>query len=144
MRSTILFGLIGSISVSTSAVASTYKVIKIHDGDTITVVSIQDNSSKKVRLACIDSPEADQPQGKLSTITLNAFVPVGTDIELNEVDTDKYGRTVAEVLKNRINVNQSMVKKGQAVVYHKYLSNCPDGNAYIRAYASKFSSKIPT
>jgi micrococcal nuclease len=131
MRSSIFLGLIASISVSTSTVASTYKVIKIHDGDTISVVNTQDNSSKKVRLACIDAPEADQPQGKLSTITLNAFIPLGTGVQLNEVDTDKYGRTVAEVLKNRINVNQSMLKKGQAVVYHKYLSNCPDGNAYI-------------
>lgn len=26
-----------------------------------------------------------------------------------------------------------MLRKGQAIVYHKYLSNCPDGNAYIEA-----------
>ncbi len=84
-------------------------------------------------MACIDSPEADQPQGNLSTTTLNAFIPVGSGVELNIVDTDRYGRSVAEVLKNNVNINQSMLKKGQAVVYHKYLSNCPDGNAYIEA-----------
>lgn len=133
MKLTILLGLLSSLSISSSAVTSTYKVIKIHDGDTITVANTQDNSDKKVRLACIDAPESDQPQGKLSTITLKAFIPVGSEVELNEVDTDKYGRTVAEVLKNRININQSMLKKGQAIVYYKYLSNCPDGSAYVEA-----------
>jgi micrococcal nuclease len=79
------------------------------------------------------TPEIKQPQGKLSTITLKAFIPVGTGVELNIVDTDKYGRSVAEVLMNKVNVNQSMLKKGQAIVYHQYLSSCPDGNSYIEA-----------
>ena len=133
MKSTILLVLIASVSISTSALADTYKVTEILDGDTIKVVKTQDNSSIKVRLACIDAPEANQPQGSLSTFTLKTFIPIGTEVKLNKVDTDKYGRTVAEVLKNNVNVNQSMLKKGQAVVYHKYLSNCPDGSAYIEA-----------
>ncbi|MGF1591447.1 MAG: thermonuclease family protein [Pleurocapsa sp.] len=133
MKLTILLGLIAFIAIPTSALASNYKVTKIHDGDTISVVNTQDNSSKKVRLACIDAPEDSQPQGRVSTVTLNAFIPVGTVVELNIVDTDRYGRTVAEVLNNQVNVNQSMLKKGQAIVYHKYLSNCPDGNSYIEA-----------
>ena len=133
MKLTILFGLIASTVVSTPAVASTYKVTEIHDGDTISVVNTTDNSVSKVRLACIDSPESSQSQGRLSTITLNAFIPVGTRVKLNQVDTDRYGRIVAEVFKNNVNVNISMLKKGQAVVYHRYLSNCPDDNAYIEA-----------
>jgi micrococcal nuclease len=35
-----------------------------------------------------------------------------------------------------------MVKKGQAVVYHKYLSNCPDGNAYIEAERAAKAQKV--
>ena len=128
-----ILGLMACVSMSTSALANTYEVTEIHDGDTISVVGLQDNSAFKVRLACIDSPEADQPQGELSTVALEAFIPVGTGVELNIVDTDRYNRTVAEVLKNRVNVNQFMLEKGQAVVYHKYLNNCPDGNAYIQA-----------
>ncbi len=77
--------------------------------------------------------EDSQPQGIVSTVTLNAFIPVGTVVELNIVDSDRYGRSVAEVLKNKVNVNQSMLQKGQAIVYHKYLSNCPDGHSYIEA-----------
>lgn len=141
MKLTILLGMLASTVISAPVISSTlankvnstYKVTKVHDGDTISVVNIQDNSSKKVRLACIDAPEDSQPQGKLSAITLNAFISIGSNVELNIVDTDRYGRTVAEVLKNRVNINQSMLKKGQAIVYHKYLSNCPDGNSYIEA-----------
>jgi micrococcal nuclease len=141
MKLTILLGMLASIVIYTPAISSTpanrmsstYKVTKIHDGDTISVVNTQDNSSLKVRLACIDAPEDSQPQGKVSTVTLNAFIPVGTVVELNIVDSDRYGRSVAEVLNNKVNVNQSMLKKGHAIVYHKYLSNCPDGNSYIEA-----------
>ena len=39
MKTSILIGLITSLSLSTSAVASSYKVTKVHDGDTITVVN---------------------------------------------------------------------------------------------------------
>lgn len=133
MRTTIVLGLIASVSMSTSALANTYEVTKVHDGDTISVVDLQDDSASKVRLACIDSPEAKQPQGESSTQALKALIPIGTGVELNIVDTDRYGRSVAEVLKNRVNVNQSMLLKGQAVVYHRYLSNCPDTNSYIEA-----------
>lgn len=133
MKLTILLGLIVSTVITTPVLASTYKVIKIHDGDTISVVDTRDNSATKVRLACIDAPEDSQPQGRLSTITLTAFIPVGSGVELNIVDTDRYDRSVAEILKNNVNVNLSLLKKGQAVVYHKYLSNCPDGDSYIQA-----------
>ena len=142
MKLTILLSLITSTLISTPVLATTYKVTKIHDGDTISVVNTQDNSSKKVRLACIDAPEDSQPQGRLSTVTLNAFIPVGSEVELNIVDTDRYGRSVAEVLNNKVNVNISLLKKGQAIVYHKYLSNCPDGNSYIEAEKAAKGQKI--
>lgn len=96
MKTTILLSLITPLLISTSAVASTYKVTKVYDGDTITVINTSNNLSTKVRLACIDSPEASQPQGRLSTITLDAFIPVGSGVELNEVDVDRYGRSVSE------------------------------------------------
>ena len=67
---------------------------------------------------------------------------MGTDIELLQVDIDRYGRSVAEVFKNEVNVNQFMVKKGQAIVYHKYLSNCPDGDAYIQAENAAKNQKL--
>lgn len=43
-------------------------------------------------------------------------------------ETDKYGRTVAVVLINGINVNKAMVKDGWAWVYRKYFKNgfCSD------------------
>jgi len=124
------------------ALAETYRVTKVSDGDTITVVNTQNNQSDTVRLACIDAPESNQPEGRLSTVTLNAFVPVGSEVELNIVDTDRYERKVAEVFKNDVNVNLSMLKQGQAVVYHQYVSNCPDGNSYLKAEAAAKNQKL--
>ena len=121
MKLTSFIVLFASVGISTPTLANTYKVTEIHDGDTISVVNRYDRSAKRIRLACIDAPEHSQPQGKLSSITLSAFIPVGSKVELNIVDTDKYGRSVAEIFKNRVNVNQSLLKKGQAIVYHRYL-----------------------
>ena len=128
-----VLGAIAFTIFTSTALADSYKVTKIHDGDTISVVNTTNNQALKIRLACIDSPENSQKQGRLSTVTLNAFIPIGSSVELNIVDTDRYDRSVAEVFRNNVNVNLSMLKKGQAVVYHQYLSNCPDANSYLEA-----------
>jgi endonuclease YncB( thermonuclease family) len=72
--SSITLGLFFAIMLAIPTLADVYKVNEVVDGDTIKVVNIQDNFAKKVRLACIDSPEGDQPPGKLSTTTLKAFI----------------------------------------------------------------------
>jgi endonuclease YncB( thermonuclease family) len=53
-------------------------------------------------------------------------------VSLRVVDTDRYGRTVAEILKGRQNVNLQMVRRGQAFAYRQYLRNC-DAAAYLGA-----------
>ncbi len=100
------------------------KVQKISDGDTITVQTNQD--SLTIRLACIDAPESDAPQGQQASQRLQQLIPIGTQIRLNIVDTDRYGRKVAEVYKGNNLVNLWMVQEGQSLVYRKYLANCPD------------------
>ena len=45
--------------------ALTGKVVSIHDGDTLTLLSAQ-NLQIKIRLAEIDTPESAQPFGKTS------------------------------------------------------------------------------
>ena len=63
----IIFGFI-SLFLYSPALADTLqgKVVKIADGDTVTIV---DNSGKKhrIRLMGIDAPEKDQPYGDSST-----------------------------------------------------------------------------
>ena len=44
---------------------------------------------------------------------------------------DRYGRTVAELLNRRGNVNQQMVRVGLAFAYRKYLGQC-DAGKYLQ------------
>ena len=104
-------------------------VISVGDGDTIRVREA--GQTITVRLACIDAPEtAQRPYGLQSRSTLSALVPVGSAVTLKVQTVDRYGRTVAELLNSRGNVNQLMVGSGQAFVYRKYLEQC-DARQYL-------------
>ncbi len=103
------------------AYAST--VLSIGDGDTITVT---ENSQRiKVRLACIDAPETLQtPYGMEARKQLQNLLPIGSEVTLNTKATDRYGRSVAEISKGDININQSLVGSGNAFVYWQYIRGC--------------------
>jgi hypothetical protein len=86
-----------------------------------------------IRLACIDAPEtAQSPYGMAARRELTSLAPVDTDVSLRVVATDRYGRTVAEILRGQQNVNLQMVRRGQAFAYRQYLRNC-DATAYLGA-----------
>ena len=103
--------------------AQTCTLASIHDGDTMRVVC--DSERLQVRLHCIDAPEiAQAPWGRESRDHLRAITP--RQLQLRIQDTDRYGRTVAEILTPEgISLNERMVRDGQAVVYHRYCSD-PD------------------
>ena len=106
------------------------QVISIGDGDTITV---QEGSQRvKVRLACIDAPETSQtPYGMESRQALQKLLPIGAEVTVRTKATDRYGRTVGEVLKGSTNINQQQVASGNAFVYWQYISGC-DRQTYSR------------
>ena len=129
MFKTLLTTILFSFVISSSALA--YEVISVGDGDTITVLN--NGQKSRVRFACLDAPESSQKGGKASTNRLKQLIPVGTKVDLDIVDTDRYGRLVGVVSKGNLNINLTMVREGQAVVYRKYLSNCPNAQQYIEA-----------
>ncbi|KZR82380.1 Endonuclease YhcR precursor [Prochlorococcus marinus str. MIT 1342] len=106
------------------------EVLSIGDGDTLTVT--EGSQRIKVRLACIDAPETSQsPYGKAARQALKSLLPVGSDVRLRSKATDRYGRTVAEVIRNGTHINQSLVKSGNAFVYWQYIKGC-DRQTYSR------------
>jgi micrococcal nuclease len=106
-------------------------VLSIGDGDTLRVLDA--GRQVTIRLACIDAPEmAQAPYGAQSRSLLTGLAPVGTQVNLRVVATDRYGRTVAEILRGSQNVNLQMVRRGQAFAYRQYLSQC-DAAAYLGA-----------
>lgn len=105
-------------------------VLSVGDGDTITIT----NGAQKirVRLACIDAPETSQtPYGMESRQALQKLLLIGTEVTVRSKATDRYGRTVGEVLKGGTNINQSLVGSGNAFVYWQYISGC-DRQTYSR------------
>ena len=94
------------------------KVVKIADGDTLTLLT-SSNEQVKIRLAGIDTPEKKQPFGnKAKQALANLAFQKQALIEV-EVK-DRYGRTVGVVFVDGLNVNAELVKQGMAWVYRKY------------------------
>jgi micrococcal nuclease len=105
------------------------RVVKIDDGNTITVLK-DDNTQEKVRLASIDAPEPGQPYGTEAKNTLADLV-FDQPVRVEVVDVDRDGRTAGTVwvdnLKRvgtvwviHLNANAEMVRQGYAWVYRKY------------------------
>ncbi len=119
-------------SISTTVAAAEFKVFSIGDGDTIRMSSSSGTTKTTVRLACIDAPETSQaPYGIDALRALQGELAIGTEVSLRTKATDRYGRTVAEVLKGTTNINQALVAAGVAFVYWQYIEGC-DRETYSR------------
>ena len=93
------------------------KVIGVADGDTITV--LRGKRPQKIRLYGIDTPEKGQPYGQTARKYLASLI-AGSIVDIETVNTDRYGRTVGIVTDGNRDINQEMVKAGYAWVYRRY------------------------
>ncbi len=94
------------------------KVVQVDDGDTIQVV--RDRRRITVRLHGIDAPERGQAFGNRARKFTGALCS-GVMVTVSEVDTDQYGRTVAEVLlPDGRSLNREVVRAGYAWWYRRY------------------------
>jgi len=105
------------------------KVIKVYDADTITIASkLPYNESPiyrlSVRLNGIDAPEirgkditeeekvaAQLARDYVSNLILNKY------IRLENIQTEKYGRILADVFVDEIHLNELLIKERYAVKY---------------------------
>lgn len=93
-------------------------VIKVYDGDTITVVNNR-NEKVKIRLYGIDAPELKQTYGKTSQMNLEKLIKNKT-IEYEIMSKDRYGRIVAIIYFDGKSINEWLVANGFAYVYDSY------------------------
>lgn len=100
-----------------SLTAEQSKVIKISDGDTITVLSGKEQT--KVRLYGIDAPEKKQDYGQRSKQFLASLI-AGQVVEVEPKGKDKYKRTLGIIHFKGQDINAQMVLNGYAWAYVKY------------------------
>lgn len=99
----------------------TGKVIKVYDGDTITLGTILDNKAYRfsVRLRGIDCPEMRGPHQDQAKNARNELYNLVFHkmVTLQQIEYDKYGRILADVYIDSIHVNEWMIQKNLAVPY---------------------------
>ena len=107
-----------------------YPIVQIkdcYDGDTCTT-----KSGEKIRLACIDTPElkgwnADPIPAKEAREFVNTLV-ANEEVSIKRITYDRYGRTVGELFKNGVNIQELIVEKGYGKIYKKYAYQCEWSN----------------
>ncbi len=105
----------------------------VYDGDTIRVVD-PTGKELKIRFACVDAPEKQQPGGIEARDELKRILESDRNIvKLNIITTDRYGRNVAEVWNNGGLVQSALAGSGLVYPYEQYKSDCPSWNAVERA-----------
>ena len=121
------------------------RVIKVYDGDTITIASKLPFAESplyrlSVRLNGIDTPEikgktedektaAKQVRDVLSNMILNKY------ITLANVQTEKYGRILADVYIGELHINEWLVSERYAFKYDGGANNLPE--SWLQYFASK-------
>ncbi|MEQ1527281.1 MAG: thermonuclease family protein [Gallionella sp.] len=89
----------------------TAKVVAVLDGDTVLVKRAR--GLVKVRMAGIDAPEKGQPFGESSKRSLSVLVK-GKQITVKSQAIDQYGRMVASISLNGLDVDAEQIRRGMA------------------------------
>ena len=106
----------------------TGKVIKVYDGDTITIASkvpgLYNSPIYKfsVRLNGIDTPEMrtkDEDEKEIATLARDALSEkiMGKEIRLENIKTEKYGRVLCDIYLDQIHLNKWLIDQKYALPY---------------------------
>jgi endonuclease YncB( thermonuclease family) len=90
------------ISTATAQTVYQGKVVKIADGDTLTILA--NNKQHRIRLSDIDTPERKQPFGTRAKQALSELV-FGKQARVVEVTVDCCGRIMGRVYDDEFSVN---------------------------------------
>ena len=124
-RLLVLLLLAIALPASESVFASLPTVVikECYDGDTCITLK-----GEKIRLACIDTPElkgwnADPILAKEAKDFLNNLVAY-KEVSIKRITYDRYGRTVGELFKENVNIQELIVEKKYGKIYKKYAYQC--------------------
>lgn len=115
-------GLLIGASLPATARAETVegKVVKVSDGDTLTVL---DGARRqlKVRVAGIDAPESRQPFGQRSKQLLSELA-MNKRVTVTWQKVDRFGRVVGTVHRDDVDLGLEVLKAGLAWHFKRYES----------------------
>ena len=66
---------------------------------------------------------SDSQSTMLARDFLNSLL-ANQEVSINRITHDKYGRTVAELFKEKLNVQKLLVEKGHGKIYKSYAHQC--------------------
>ena len=134
------------LSLLSFAEELTGKVIKVSDGDTITVLD-SNNQKYKIRLQGIDAPETQQAFGETSRQSLASLV-YDKEVIILWDKRDKYARIVGKVIVDGRDANYEQLKKGLAWYYKQYENDLSDEDkeryAEAEAWARNYTEGLWT
>ena len=111
------------------------KVVGVHDGDSITVLS-SSNQQIKVRLEGIDCPELKQDFGQKAKQYTSSLC-FQKQVRIVTTGKDRYGRTLAFVYVGNTCINKELLKAGMAWHFKKYNSSSELGKLESTARSKK-------
>ena len=125
--------LLLSLALPAHADILTGKVVRVADGDTVTILD-SSNQQHKIRLMGIDAPERKQAYGQRSKQSLSEMV-AGKTVRVDWNKRERYRRVVGKILLDGRDVNLEQVKRGMAWHYKAYEreQDVEDRSAYAQA-----------
>ena len=109
--------------LAVSGATLTGKVVKVADGDTVTVLDAT-QVQHRVRLAGIDAPESGQPFGQAAKVALSQRV-AGRTVEVEWHKRDQYDRLIGKVVCDGIDAGLAQVRAGLAWWYRRFSAEQP-------------------
>ena len=112
----LITAIISGCAPEKAGLEGPFKVTRVIDGDTLIL-----SNSQKVRLSGINTPEKgecyyEEASKRLESLVLNSDV----FLERDRTNTDKYGRKLRYVHKEKTDINLLMVSGGYAAAFDKY------------------------
>ena len=105
------------LALPSQAATITGRVVKVSDGDTITV--LEGTTQHKIRLMGIDAPEKAQPFGNRSKQALANNI-AGKTVEVEYNKKDRYQRIIGKVTHLGYDINLRQIELGMAWHYKQY------------------------
>jgi endonuclease YncB( thermonuclease family) len=117
--------LLGMLLISAPSFADeiTGKVVKVADGDTVTILDGA-RTQHRIRLSGIDAPESSQDYGQASKKNLVRLV-AGKRVKIQYAKKDKYGRIIGKIIYDGRDINLEQLRKGLAWHYKHYQREQP-------------------